>query len=216
MLSACVAERARYGIGMETKQLILGTHNVHKGKELAEMLAPHGVAVATLAKFPEAIVPVEDGKSFAENAQIKAIAQAKHLHQWVLADDSGIAIDALKGAPGIDSAHFAGDARDDEANNRLVLEKLADVPPERRGAKYICHVVLANPTGQVVAEATGFCKGRIVDPPRGANGFGYDPLFEIREYHKTFGELGPAVKRTLSHRSRALRKILPEVLRALG
>lgn len=195
--------------------LVIGTHNAKKGKELAELLAPHGVCVATLAEFDRAIEVVEDGDTFAANSRLKATQQARNLSQWVLADDSGIEVDALDGAPGVYSARFAGPECDDEANNRLLLEKLAGMPSEQRGARYVCHVTLAGPTGEVRAEAVDDCRGRIVDPPRGSGGFGYDPLFEIREYHRTFGEMGPAVKQALSHRSRAMRSILPDLLRLL-
>lgn len=195
--------------------LVLGTHNTKKRDELADLLAPHPVRVANLAEFADAIEVVEDGDSFAANARLKATQQAKNLGQWVLADDSGIEVDALDGAPGIYSARFAGGDCDDEANNRLLLEKLAGLPPERRGARYVCHVTLADTTGEVRAEATGECHGRITAVERGSGGFGYDPLFEIREYHRTFGEMGPAVKRALSHRSRAMRGILPEIQRLL-
>src|SRR5690606_12575314 len=154
----------------------------------------------------------EDGDSFAANARLKAIAQARHLGEWVLADDSGIEVDALGGAPGIYSARFAGEPADDEANNRLLLEKLAGLPPERRGAQYYCHVTLADPSGDIRAEASGICRGVIREVPDGNNGFGYDPLFEIRELHQTFGRLGPHVKQVLSHRGRAMRALLPRLL----
>lgn len=195
--------------------LVLGTHNAKKGAELAEMLAGHRVRVATLEAYPNAIEVVEDGNSFAENAQLKAVQQAQHLGEWVLADDSGIEVDALDGAPGIYSARFAGPDCKDEANNRLLLEKLVEVPPARRGARYVCHVTLADPSGTVRAEAVDYCRGWIIESARGVGGFGYDPLFEIREYHRTFGEMGPAVKRALSHRSRAMRAILPEICRLM-
>ena len=199
---------------MSTK-LVLGTHNQKKGLELAELLAPHGLQVATLAEFPHAIEVVEDGESFAANARLKATQQAQHLTAWVLADDSGIEIDALDGAPGIFSARFAGPECDDQANNRLLLDKLAGLPPDRRGAQYYCHVTLADPTGKVRAETAATCRGVIRTAAAGTNGFGYDPLFEVREYHRTFGELGPAVKRALSHRSRAMRAIVPQVVELL-
>ena len=196
--------------------LVLGTHNAKKGAELAEMLAPHGFSVSTLADFDSSIEVVEDGDSFAANARLKAVQQAQHLKAWVLADDSGIQIDALDGAPGIFSARFAGPDATDEDNNRLLLEKLAGLPPERRGAQYYCHVTLADPTGEVRAETAATCRGVIRTTPSGSNGFGYDPLFEIREYHRTFGELGPAVKRALSHRSRAMRAMVPKIVALLG
>lgn len=196
--------------------IIIGTHNAKKGVELAEMLAPYALRVATLADYPNAIEVVEDGDSFAANARLKATQQAKHLGQWVLADDSGIEIDALDGAPGIYSARFAGENATDDDNNRLLLEKLGDLPLSKRGAGYYCHVTLADPAGQVQAESSANCRGVIRHQPVGTNGFGYDPLFEIREYHRTFGELGPAVKRALSHRSRAMRAILPNIVRLVG
>lgn len=180
------------------------------------MLAPYQLTVATLAEFPEAIDVVEDGDTFAANARLKAVQQAKHLGHWVLADDSGIQIDALQGAPGSYSARFAGEPCDDGANNRLLLEKLEGLPPEKRGAQYYCHVTLADPSGEVRGESHGICRGRILAEPAGENGFGYDPLFEVREYHRTFGQLGPSVKRALSHRSRAMRAILPQVVKLLG
>jgi XTP/dITP diphosphohydrolase len=195
-----------------TPLIVVGSHNRKKGKELAELLAPHGWQVATLADFPNPIDVVEDGDSFAANARLKAIQQARHLGQWVLADDSGIEVDALGGAPGIYSARFAGEPPDDEANNRLLLARLAGLPDEKRGAQYYCHVAVADPQGQIRAEATGICRGRIREEPDGENGFGYDPLFEIRELHQTFGRLGPHVKQVLSHRGRAMRSLLPRLL----
>lgn len=176
------------------------------------MLAPYDLSVLTLAEVTDSIEVLEDGDSFAANARLKAVQQARHLAAWVLADDSGIEIDALDGAPGIYSARFAGENATDEQNNCLLLEKLAGLPPERRGARYYCHVTLADPTGAVRAESEATCRGRIRSEPNGTHGFGYDPLFEVREYHRTFGELGPAVKRAVSHRSRAMRAILPQVI----
>lgn len=199
-----------------SKRVIIGTHNAKKGIELAEMLAPYGLAVATLADFPQAIEVVEDGDSFEANARLKAVQQAMHLGEWVLADDSGIEIDALGGAPGIYSARFAGEHCSDDDNNRLLLDKLDAVPTENRGAQYYCHVTLADPAGVVQAESHATCRGLIRRQASGTNGFGYDPLFEVREYHRTFGQLGPAVKRALSHRSRAMRAILPKLVRLVS
>jgi XTP/dITP diphosphohydrolase len=194
------------------RDLVIGTHNRKKGAELAELLAPWGFRVATLDDVPGAIEVVEDGDSFAANAGLKAVQQARHLGRWVLADDSGLEVDALGGAPGIYSARFAGPAATDEDNNRHLLAQLANVPLERRSARYVCHVTVADPTGAIRAESHGTCSGRIRLEASGANGFGYDPLFEVVECHRTFGELGPTVKRFLSHRSRALRGILPQLL----
>jgi XTP/dITP diphosphohydrolase len=194
-------------------QLILGTHNRKKGLELQELLAGIGCEVLTLADCPSAIEVEETGDSFAANALLKACQQAKHLGKWVLAEDSGIAVDALGGAPGVLSARFSGPTATDESNNRLLLEKLGDAPLEKRTAHYVCHATLADRQGTVRAEAEDFCHGRIRFEPAGTNGFGYDPLFEILEYHRTFGELGPTVKAALSHRARAIRRLIPAMER---
>jgi XTP/dITP diphosphohydrolase len=194
--------------------IVIGTHNLKKGAELAELLAPWGFHVLTLDDFPNPLEVVEDGDTFAANAALKATRQAKHLQQWVLADDSGLVVDALGGAPGVFSARFAGPNATDDDNNRRLLEDLGSLPLEKRTAHYVCHVTVADPTGAIRAESHDVCHGRIRFEATGVNGFGYDPLFELPEYHCTFGELGPHVKRVLSHRSRALRAILPKLLAA--
>lgn len=189
--------------------LILGTRNRHKVFELGELLAPYGIDLKCLADFPAALEVVEDGETFRANAIKKAVEQARHLQQWVLAEDSGLAVDALQGRPGVYSARYAGPACDDEANNDLLLRELADAPPARRTAHYVCHAALSDPTGVVRAEAVGRCQGRIRSARHGQGGFGYDPLFEIVEYHLTFGQLSPTVKAAISHRARAMRQIMP-------
>jgi XTP/dITP diphosphohydrolase len=191
--------------------LVIGTHNRKKGAEIAGLLAPLGISVLTLDDVPGAIEVAEDGDSFAANAQLKASQQAVHLGRWVLADDSGLAVDALGGAPGVYSARFAGPQATDDANNRRLLEELGEMPVEKRTAHYVCHIAVADPTGTIRAESHDFCHGRIRFEPVGSNGFGYDPLFEVVEYHRTFGELGPRAKQALSHRSRALRAIVPKL-----
>jgi XTP/dITP diphosphohydrolase len=202
---------------METPSLVVGSRNAKKRDELVALLAPYGIGVQTLADFPDLAHEVEeDGDTFEHNARKKATEYASALGRWVLADDSGVCVDALGGAPGVYSAHYAGTHGDDTANNALVLEKLAGLPPEKRGAHYVAVLVLADPQGLVRAESRGECHGRLRTTPSGAGGFGYDPLFEVREYHRTFGELGPAVKRALSHRARAMRKMLPQLVRLLA
>jgi len=197
---------------MNEQALVIGTHNRKKGAELADLLSPYGFSIVTLDDLPNSIEVVEDGDSFEANARLKASQQAAHLGRWVLADDSGLAVDALGGKPGVYSARFAGPNATDEANNICLLEKLGDTPLEKRTAHYVCHVALADPTGEIRAESHDICRGRIRFEPAGANGFGYDPLFEVVEYHRTFGELGPHVKKFISHRSRALRAIVPDLL----
>ena len=174
---------------------------------MAELFAPLGFEIKTLADFSETLEVVEDGGSFAENAYKKACEQALFLHLPVLAEDSGIVVDALNGAPGIFSARFSGKNATDESNNAILLEKLAGVPWERRMAHYVCEMVLSDAEGRILAVTSGSCGGRIRFEPDGANGFGYDPLFEVVEYHQTFGQLAPIVKQAISHRSRAARKM---------
>lgn len=195
-------------------QIVLGTHNRKKGLELAELLRPWSLKVATLADFPQAVEVEETGATFAENATLKACQQARHLQSWVLGEDSGLAVDALGGAPGVYSARFSGPGATDESNNRLLLEKLGNTALEKRTAHYVCHATLSDPQGNIRGEADGKCHGRIVFEPMGTGGFGYDPLFEIVEYHRTFGQLGPHVKAALSHRARAIRQLLPAILQA--
>jgi XTP/dITP diphosphohydrolase len=197
---------------MAAPLLVLGTRNRKKGVELVDLLRPLGIEVRTLADYPSAIEVVEDADTFAGNAAKKATEQARHLGQWVLGEDSGLAVDALKGAPGVYSARYSGPGATDETNNRRLLAELEGTPLERRTAHYICHAALADPQGSIRATAEDRCQGRILFEPRGTGGFGYDPLFEVPEYHRTFGELGPAVKAALSHRARALRKLVPQIV----
>ena len=194
-------------------QLVLGTGNRKKGIELAELITPWGFDVITLAEIPDAIEVDETGDTFTANARLKACEQAEHLGRWVLGEDSGLAVDALDGAPGVYSARFSGEGATDEKNNALLLEKLGKLPLEKRTAHYVCHATLADPTGAIRAESEDACHGRIVFEPRGSGGFGYDPLFEVVEYHRTFGELGAVVKAALSHRARAIRRMIPDLLR---
>jgi XTP/dITP diphosphohydrolase len=196
--------------------LILGTWNRKKAAELIELLSPHGVAVQTLADVVEAVEIVEDGKTFVENAGKKASQQAAHLGRWVLGEDSGLCVDALGGRPGVYSARFSGPDASDASNNRLLLEELRGVPPEKRSAHYVCCAALSDPSGEIRAESRGTCCGRIRSAPAGTGGFGYDPLFEVLEYHRTFGELGPHVKQVLSHRGRAMRAIVQQIARLLA
>jgi XTP/dITP diphosphohydrolase len=192
--------------------LVLGSHNRKKLGELAELLEPHGFVLKTLADFPQAIAVDECGQTFAENARLKASVQAKHLGQWVLGEDSGLSVDALGGAPGVYSARFSDPGATDERNNDLLLDKLQCVPLEKRTAHYTCYAALSDPQGIIRAESEGRCRGRILCERAGSGGFGYDPLFEIVECHQTFGELPAAVKAVLSHRSRAIRQLVPQLL----
>ena len=192
--------------------IILGTHNRKKGIELRELLEPHGFDLRTLAEVTNPIEVVEDGDTFAANAQRKATQQATHLGEWVLGEDSGLCVDALGGRPGIYSARYSGENATDESNNSLLLEELRNVPVAKRTAYYVCHMSLSDTQGNVIVDCEATCRGRILEAPRGSGGFGYDPLFELIEYHATFGELGSAVKSVLSHRSRAMCCFVPKLL----
>ncbi len=195
--------------------LILGTTNAGKLRELVELLAPHGIVCRSLAGLTDAVDVEETGDTFAANAALKATLQAQALGSWVLAEDSGLVVPALDGAPGIYSARFSGPDATDVANNALLLERLRGESGRRRAAHYACHAALADPAGTVVATSSGSCGGLIAEAPAGSGGFGYDPLFIVPEYHRTFGELSGAVKAVISHRARAMRAMLPAILRHL-
>ncbi len=195
--------------------LVLGTNNRKKGFELVGLFGPLGLTLKTLADCDDPVDVVEDGTTFAENAAHKACRQAKHLGVWVLGEDSGLAVDALQGAPGVYSARFSGAGATDASNNRLLVERLAAVPLEKRTAHYVCHMTLSDPTGTVRAESEAYCRGRILLEPLGTHGFGYDPLFEVPEYHRTFGQLGATAKAILSHRARAAHRLIPSLVELL-
>jgi XTP/dITP diphosphohydrolase len=192
--------------------LVLGTHNKKKLAELQQLLSPHGFELRTLADYSHALNVDETGNTFTENARLKACVQARHLKQWVLAEDSGLSVDALDGEPGVNSALYAGTHGDDEANNNLLLARLAETPLAERTAHYTCHAVLADPSGQIRAEVEEYCHGRIRTERHGSGGFGYDPLFEVVEFGQTFGELSPEIKARISHRARAMQAMLPRIL----
>lgn len=204
--------------------IVLGTRNRKKGKEMLQLLAPpwdtnprlSRLTARTLDEFPEVPDVVEDADTFAGNARKKASEVAKALGVWCLADDSGLAVDALDGAPGVYSARYAGEPCDDAANNCKLLDALSGIPDEKRGAAFVCTLALSDPSGTIRLEAYGACRGRIIRELLGPGGFGYDPLFLIPEYHRTFGELSALVKHQLSHRARAFAHIRPGIDRLIG
>lgn len=184
-------------------KVVLATRNAGKVREIEDILAPYGFEVISMREFPELGDIIEDGSTFKENAMIKATTVAGQTGLIALADDSGLEVDALDGAPGIHSSRFAGEEKDDQANNRKLLELLSDIPAEQRSARFKCVVAIAEPDGWVHL-AEGSCEGIIINEPRGEGGFGYDPLFYVPDYDKTFAELDPAIKNKISHRARAL------------
>lgn len=191
--------------------LVLGSHNAKKLAEIRALLEGSGIQVSSLAEVPGALEVEETGTSFVENARLKATVQAQHLGRWVLAEDSGLSVDVLGGRPGVYSARYSGPAATDATNNRKLLEELAGVPASKRSAFYTCQLCLSDPAGVVRLEISGICRGQIATAEAGVHGFGYDPLFLIPEYHRTFAELGPTAKKALSHRSRAMRQLLPQL-----
>jgi XTP/dITP diphosphohydrolase len=187
--------------------VLLATRNEGKVREFCDMLAAEGIQVETLAGYPQAGEARETGRTFEENARIKAAFYAGATGRWTVAEDSGLVVDALGGEPGVRSARYAGPQRDDAANNERLLRALKGIPD--RSARYICAIVLARPDGEPVITVQGVCEGEIVETPRGDGGFGYDPLFVPSGEVRTNAELPPAEKNAISHRGRALRSLLP-------
>ena len=196
--------------------VILASRNVKKSREIRDLLDPVGIPLVSVAEFPEAHEVDETGTTFAENAALKATQIAVCLKRWTIGEDSGLRVEALQGAPGVYSARYSDPGATDERNNAKLIAALASVPPEKRGAEYVCHVAVADPTGQVRLSFESTCRGRIIDTARGVHGFGYDPYFLVREFHQTFGELSPLVKQQISHRARAFRQLIPELVRVLS
>ncbi len=193
------------------KRMILGTHNNKKCVELRGLLEPLGIELQSLAEIAAPITVDETGQTFIENACLKASQQAIHLGEWTIGEDSGLCVPALGGAPGIYSARYSGPDATDARNNAKLLNVLAEFDGAQRAAYYVSTIALAGPTGKIHVQAEGRCWGRILRALRGEGGFGYDPMFEIAEYHLTFAELGPTVKSVLSHRARALQKFIREL-----
>lgn len=185
------------------QHVVLATRNAGKIKELNALLAPLGVHVAGLDSYPEIGDIPETGETFLENARIKARAVCQATGRVSLADDSGLCVDALSGAPGVYSARFSGEHATDEANNAKLLAALAHVPERDRTCRFVSVVVAASPDGrELVAEGTW--EGRVAFQPAGAGGFGYDPLFLDPDAGKTAAELTAAEKNRRSHRGKAL------------
>jgi len=193
--------------------VVLATRNPHKVEELRRILAPYGIELVGLPD--DAPEVAETGATFADNALLKARSAAAATGRVAVADDSGLAVDALNGMPGVLSVYWAGRARDDAANLRLVLEQIEDVPDDRRGAAFVCAAAAATPDGrEVVAE--GRVEGAILRTPRGAGGFGYDPIFLPTGSAVTTAEMAPEDKDAISHRGRAFRALVPKLAELLG
>ena len=194
-----------------TSQILLATRNRKKLEELRRIVAPQlpNLVVVGLDDVDEYEEVPETGATFGDNALLKAREGFAHTGLPTIADDSGLAVDALNGMPGVLSARWSGRHGDDEANLRLVLGQVADVPDDRRGAAFVCAAAYVDGTIEIVSE--GRMPGRLVDAPRGTNGFGYDPIFVADGQDVTNGELAPEVKDEISHRGQALRSLVARI-----
>ena len=194
-------------------ELIIATTNPGKLREIRELLKDFNLKITSLSDYPDAPKIEEDGKNFAQNALKKAATIALYTGKLTLGEDSGLEVKALGNKPGIYSSRFSGEKAADRKNNVKLLRLLRDVPLKKRQARYRCFAALVDGQprqrrGQrVIDVVSGSCAGVIALKGKGNNGFGYDPLFFIPRYHKTFGELDPAVKAKISHRARAFRKV---------
>ncbi|WP_249870949.1 XTP/dITP diphosphatase [Oceanobacillus saliphilus] len=189
------------------KQIIIATKNKGKAKEFKEFFSKHDIEAISLLDLEQEIPDVEEtGSTFEENAALKAEQIANLLKTPVLADDSGLMIDALDGRPGLFSARYAGEPKNDQANIRKVLEEMQEVPVSERTARFICVLAVAIP-GENTIFRTGFCEGTISNLEKGENGFGYDPIFTPDGYEVTMAELPAEIKNQISHRKNAITQL---------
>ena len=196
-------------------RLVIGSRNKKKLKEMVELLGDLPLDLTDLTPYPDAPEVEETADTFVGNATLKATQLAPVLGAWVIGEDSGLCVPALGGAPGVFSARYAGTHGNDQANNDKLLREMSALSGDDRAAFYVSTAVLAAPDGKVVASVEGRCHGVIVTERRGSGGFGYDPLFLVPEYGKTFGELPPEVKQQMSHRARAFEQLRPIIVREL-
>lgn len=199
---------------MNPPLLLLATRNRGKLREVSAVLRGLPIELWTLDRFPNVPDAVEDADTFEGNARKKALHYAHLTEQWTLADDSGLEVDVMGGAPGVLSARYAGEPSNDRVNNAKLIAALGGIPPERRTARFRCVIALAKP-GEVLAVAHGSFEGRIIDDPRGSNGFGYDPHFWVPEQGVTSAEMPPELKNSISHRGKALAAIRPRIVELL-
>lgn len=195
-------------------EVVIATYNQGKLREIEAILTPFFLKLFSLKDFPQIPKVVEDGATFAENAKIKARTIARLTGRVTIADDSGLAVDALGGRPGVFSSRYGGENATDQERCEKLLSEMAKVPDGRRQAAFKCAIAIASPEGKSrVVE--GECRGMVAFEPRGEHGFGYDPIFFVPELGKTMAELEPELKNRISHRARALKKvklILPKFL----
>ena len=190
----------------QSPSLLLGTRNLGKVREIETILGDVPWTLRSLQEFPSVGVAAETAPTYAENAIAKAQFYARETSLCALADDSGLEVAALDGAPGVYSARYAGEAASDADRRRLLLSQLAQLPKENREARFVCVVAITTPDGAVLSTSEGVCKGRMIFTERGTNGFGYDPIFVPDGFDQTFAELSDSIKNQISHRARALLK----------
>lgn len=193
-------------------KIVAATSNRGKIIELENLLSGSGFDVLGLDSFAAVGEPDEDGSTFRDNAEIKASHYAKHTQCWALADDSGLIVDALGGAPGVLSARYGGAGATDADRVKKLLDELAKTGDASRVARFACAIAVADPSGKIRFVTEGVCEGAIALRPTGNGGFGYDPIFVPDGYLQTFGELDLAIKQRISHRARAMSKIIPCLL----
>jgi XTP/dITP diphosphohydrolase len=197
------------------KKVIIATKNKGKAKEFERMLSPKGYEVLTLLDLPDFKDIEETGETFEENAVLKAEEASAVLNEMVIADDSGLIIDALDGRPGVYSARYAGEDKDDNANIEKVLAELDGVPFHERTARFYCVLAIAAPNRETTLYS-GACEGKILDERRGTNGFGYDPIFFVEDKEKSMAELSSIEKAGISHRGKALKQFEDNLDELLG
>ena len=188
---------------MIMQRLLLATRNPGKVREIRALLSHLPLDIGSLQDLPDPPKMVEDGNTFAENARKKAETLFRFTGGMVLADDSGLEVDILQGEPGVFSARYAGEGATDAGNNAKLLDKLTGVSMHKRTARFCCAIAVAIP-GSKIQVVEGYVRGLIAEEPRGDQGFGYDPLFLVPAYDKTFAQLSPEIKNGISHRARAL------------
>ena len=188
------------------KEILIATKNKGKIKEFADLFGEKGVKVSSLLDFPTVEDVEETGSTFIENAKIKAETISNHFNKIVVADDSGLSVDALGGKPGVYSARYAGETKSDEANLQKVLKEMEGIPFEKRTARFHCVLAVTIPNEETkIFEGT--CEGYITEKPEGENGFGYDPIFYILDQKQTMAQLTSDEKNKISHRANAMKKL---------
>lgn len=189
-------------------ELLVGTKNLGKVKELETLLKNLPLRLRSLNDFPDTVEPEETGATFVENAALKAGSYALETCVWTLADDSGLEVEALNNAPGVFSARYAGEKATDAKKIEKLLKELNETANENRKARFVCAMAISDETGAIKFTAEGVCTGKIAFEAKGTNGFGYDPVFIPDGFSATFGELSADIKQQISHRARAIAKII--------